>query len=585
MKFRNITQKSAFYTIAILLPVVLISLIELGLRLSGYGATYPVFEVAKNQPDYLTPSENMVKRYFHVGASSPKISPDTDYFLKHKPENSLRIVLMGGSSAAGFPYGRFGSPSTILKQQLLRMYPERHIEVINVAMSGVNSYTLRDIAIDVANIQPDAVLIYAGHNEYLGIMGVGSVLSGGGNHITNLAFLALKDVRLFQLLQSLWTQDIPASEGPGRSLMAMIAQTQEIAEYSAVFNAGIGQFRSNMSAVLSTMADAHIPVIISTVVSNERDQAPFKSLPGQPKTSCLPLRPDKDNANAAALYFDAQCAEAAGDVELAQSLYSLAKDRDVLRFRAHESINDVINAFALQNGVFIADSQALFRQQSQHGIIGNNLLVEHLHPNGKGYNLIAQSFLHALATNAIIDKPVPTGFNRYDWSKATLSDVDEALATHKIRRLTSDYPFTQHPVAVPPIAGSSIISRMARQRDQGQSWLAQQPTLLDYYAKQGDLASAARTAAMLFDALPWEHKSAHLAANLFTNAGDLAAAQYYANQAIVLSPNNENYWLTRAEIEFKRGKKTQALSSLNQVLALNPNNAKAPGYIKLIKSS
>ena len=46
-------------------------------------------------------------------------------------------------------------------------------------MSAVSSYTLLDFSDEIVDYQPDAILIYAGHNEYLGILGVGSVLAGG----------------------------------------------------------------------------------------------------------------------------------------------------------------------------------------------------------------------------------------------------------------------------------------------------------------------------------------------------------------------------------------------------------------------
>ena len=41
-------------------------------------------------------------------------------------------------------------------------------------MAAVSSYVLLDFADEIIAQQPDAVMIYAGHNEYLGIGGVGS---------------------------------------------------------------------------------------------------------------------------------------------------------------------------------------------------------------------------------------------------------------------------------------------------------------------------------------------------------------------------------------------------------------------------
>ena len=43
-------------------------------------------------------------------------------------------------------------------------------------MAAVTSYVLLDFADEIIAQQPDAVVIYTGHNEYLGIGGVGSSL-------------------------------------------------------------------------------------------------------------------------------------------------------------------------------------------------------------------------------------------------------------------------------------------------------------------------------------------------------------------------------------------------------------------------
>ncbi|MDC2888862.1 SGNH/GDSL hydrolase family protein [Psychrosphaera algicola] len=100
--------------------------------------------------------------------------------------------MQGGSTAAGFPYGRFGSLQGMLEQRFKRTYPHKNIEVINTAMAAVNSYTLMDFVDEIIEIEPDLILIYAGHNEYLGVMGVGSTFAAIGGRSATLAFCYLK---------------------------------------------------------------------------------------------------------------------------------------------------------------------------------------------------------------------------------------------------------------------------------------------------------------------------------------------------------------------------------------------------------
>jgi len=65
-----------------------------------------------------------------------------------------------------FPMAGWASPAALLQQRLQRAYPDRNVEVINTAMAAVTSYVLLDCRRDHCQ-QPDAVVIYTGHNEYL----------------------------------------------------------------------------------------------------------------------------------------------------------------------------------------------------------------------------------------------------------------------------------------------------------------------------------------------------------------------------------------------------------------------------------
>ena len=67
-------------------------------------------------------------------------------------------------------------------------------------MAAVNSYTLLDLVDEIIAIDPDAVLIYAGHNEYLGYLGSGTALTGRRSREATRLHLALKSWGLYELL-------------------------------------------------------------------------------------------------------------------------------------------------------------------------------------------------------------------------------------------------------------------------------------------------------------------------------------------------------------------------------------------------
>jgi len=144
-------------------------------------------------------------------------------------------------------------------------FPDRSVEVINTAMAAVNSYTLLDFADEIIAEKPDAVLIYAGHNEFYGALGVGSAESFGGGFMVR-SMMALSGVRIVHMLRNLLsgiagivlTDD--GSTGSNRTLMERMAKDQSIALGSKAYEQGLSQFRTNLGALLRKYRSASIPV-------------------------------------------------------------------------------------------------------------------------------------------------------------------------------------------------------------------------------------------------------------------------------------------------------------------------------------
>jgi lysophospholipase L1-like esterase len=114
-------------------------------------------------------------KYFYNIEQAPSTLPDG--FDKIKKENAFRVFVLGGSSTAGWPYVPNAAFSRHIKRRLELLYPKNTIEVINLGISAINSYSLRDFIPGIIKQQPDLVIIYAGHNEYYGALGVGSTSS------------------------------------------------------------------------------------------------------------------------------------------------------------------------------------------------------------------------------------------------------------------------------------------------------------------------------------------------------------------------------------------------------------------------
>ena len=74
-----------------------------------------------------------------------------------------------GDPEPAFGFGR------ILQVLLQAKYPARHFEVVNVAITAINSHVIRQIARDCAPRQGDLWIIYMGNNEVVGPFGAGTV--------------------------------------------------------------------------------------------------------------------------------------------------------------------------------------------------------------------------------------------------------------------------------------------------------------------------------------------------------------------------------------------------------------------------
>ncbi len=131
----------------------------------------------------------------------------------------------------------------------------------------------------------------------------------------------------------------------------------------------------------------------------------------------------------------------------ADSLFKLSKDLDALRFRAPEKFNEIINEQAKKYNVGVAQIDSIFKSKSPHGIIGNNLMVDHLHPNVEGYMLIGKAFYETMKKlNYLPKKENPQIlFEKQDSitrENFVFTKLDSIIGNNVVTLLKNDWPFT-----------------------------------------------------------------------------------------------------------------------------------------------
>jgi len=156
---QNKRKRYVFSMITVSLSLLFFLLLELSLNIADYGISYDLFVSTPTlESPFLGINFDVTKKYFNQIKDIP--TPRKDLFLKKKLENGYRIFVLGGSTAAGFPYGNNLTFSRILNRRLADAFLDKKIEVINTAFTAINTYTQLDFMYDIIEQEPDAILIY-----------------------------------------------------------------------------------------------------------------------------------------------------------------------------------------------------------------------------------------------------------------------------------------------------------------------------------------------------------------------------------------------------------------------------------------
>lgn len=442
-----------FYTIALILPVLFFLLLEGLLRVFDYGDSYPLFVEDENSALYFKQNTEFAKRYFNNLEEVPHSAYDV--FLKQKTPQMFRVFVLGASSAAGFPYNGGATFSRQLQRKLQLMYPSIHVEVINTAIAAVNSYTLNDMASEIGKMEPDAVLIYAGHNEYYGAYGIASTYKMGSNPRLVRLYLTISRLKITQLIRDLLGRVVSQPVKSGTMMNQVVGQAN-VAFNSEEYHIGLKQFEQNMTSMIGKFRKSGIPVMISTIVSNEKDHIPFDFLSAKfdRKNDVLNAINDgtemtmkalgeeilKENPSSSIAHYLLAKGKLAEDPDEARDLFQKAKDLDKIRFRASSEINNIIRGLATETGIILVDTELEMRSREKEGIIGEKFITEHLHPNLRGYELMSHLFADNIAEHLVEQKALALGDSLY-LAERSYTKIDSIRGHYLLERLMQSWPF------------------------------------------------------------------------------------------------------------------------------------------------
>ena len=541
LKINKPPAPKLFYILLIIIPILFFVLLEVGLRIFNYGNDDRIWVDISQDMQILNPEIGY--RYFFTTKNLP-FSVES-FIYKEKKENSFRVFVVGASSAAGYPYLSSASFSKFIRKKLEILYPQKVIEVSNFSMSAINSYTIRDLMPELLQKKPDLILIYLGHNEYYGALGVGSMESLGSSRFIVNTTLWLNKFKTIELLRNVIKElsGLFSSEDEitGGTMMAQLARDKLIEYNSDIFWDGIHQFEGNLHDILSMCKEANVPVIASTVASNLKDQKPFVSVK------------DSEYPPADQIFLNAGSKLQTGEIDSAKGLFIYAKELDALRFRAPEEINKTIIRLCKEfNNPFVR-SDSLLNSFSQDGIVGNNLMTDHLHPNVKGYQLLGNLFFSSMKKNGYLPTNEPSDLDENTADSLVITyyyftSFDSTVADFRIEILKNDWPYINPKKKLP-------INKLIRLNNQTDSLaldvidgkISREQARLKVaarYLKQNRTDDYATEMAALIDEFPFLYKYYNNAARELISAGKFARAYYFLKRGYDKKPDAFNSkWL------------------------------------------
>jgi len=444
----------AFTVITIVVvPSLFFVLLELGLAVAGVGKSFDFFhEIEIDGQPYFQENPDFADQFY---AASLDINPRESTFSVERRPELIRVYILGGSAALGFPLKNHGL-DRLLEVQLRAALPGRRVEIVNTAMTSVNSHVVYAVAKSIPENSADFAVILMGNNEVVGPYGPGTFNRNFLGSITAIrALQALKRTRTWQALNALIQQIRPVDakqdlKWEGMQMFANNGVPQDDPRMAGVYS----HYEDNLTDIIGTLRNKGMHVLVSSVPVNLRNSAPFLSVhnPNLAKDRLDQWREstrsgaqsaDEEKWDDAAAHFRAAletdpgyadthfrlatALENLGQFEESRAHYERALDLDALRFRADTRINQIVRnvvSSVAGDSLGFVDSAAAFAQASQPLQPGWNLFLEHVHYDFGGNHILAAEIARSIVgtvTETNDYEPLPlaevarrTGFPNHD---------------------------------------------------------------------------------------------------------------------------------------------------------------------------
>jgi tetratricopeptide (TPR) repeat protein len=571
----------SFRLLALALPLLLLALAEVALRVAGCG--YPTA--------FLLPSSNHGQRTYVQNNSfgwrffgkRKSRTPSAISILQEKPADTIRIFMFGESAAFGDPQPAFGLPR-VLQAMLSLHHPEMKFEVVNAAMTAINSHVIVPIARDCAGARGDIWVIYMGNNEFVGPFGAGTVFGSQTLPLTLIrGNLALKSTRIGQLMNAVLERKAPADKSEWGGMEMFL--DQQVRDGDPKIAGVYRNFERNLRDIIGFGRESGAAVVVSTVAVNLKDCAPFASRPRAGLSEADVRKIDElvklgtqaqaagtiseavakfkeaaqlDSGSADLQFRLGRCLLASGNIPAAQKAFSNARDLDTLRFRCDSHLNDIVRKVASDREaerVLLADAEHDFAAASLDGIPGWDLFYEHVHFTFEGNYLLARTLAEQ------VEKLLPQKSAASNPAWPTIADCARRLGRTD-RDLKSAVIDMCGRLSGPPFATQM-------NHDEQMRHLADLGRKAEMGASVAEALQVAKTASEM---APGDAQLYEQISTLEESGGHYAEAETAARRAVDLLPSSGDDWFQLGTTLVKEKKYEDAAAVFQRAYDLNPQD-------------
>ncbi len=297
-------------------------------------------------------------------------------FLRIKTPGTTRVIMIGDSCVAGF--------AKCCREEFERKLAEglgRPVEVIAMPRPGCGSTASLGTAAEAMDLEPDIVLVYTGHSDFISQQTLGTLLVDGRprEELSPAALWLFRNLHSFQLLYKWMAPAMKPTKSEARKIERHYRKKDKESMYAI--------FRTNLERIVSLARGNDVKVVLAT-------QAYSYVYP--PLFGGSLENPEAYLGDPHAEFQAGLTAFAGGDYETARRLLDASFVHHSRPDRMGTIKNGIVVDVARDHGVPLADIKAAIDQASEHGMADRELIEDNCHPTVDGYRIMMAEFVRTV---------------------------------------------------------------------------------------------------------------------------------------------------------------------------------------------